>query len=350
MNSDPILETLAKLVELHEGVAELTESQTLNVLLTDNIAKALSVDPETTFSTKADIADTYFVSYHSELLNKFSSLLASRGSVTALGVKYDGYLKTTGFEKIVDSKIVPQNGLIRYLSATPSITRYIWCHVAYTANADEKRIGMVDFMINELTGVAPVEIGDALLWTSDRIPIEPDTGKPEMSSDELSSLIENTAAKLIKTELNNWYNKLSRALKRDEERLNSYYESIGQEIQRKMELKNLEGEDKEKELARIEATNRELYRKKADVKERYTMQVEAYLHSAMVIHLPTVHVKCELVRKKSKRTVTLVWNPFTKNIEPLRCEITGEPVYNFYLDDRDAKIISPIVWGTKLQC
>lgn len=346
MSSDPILKTLAKLVELYEGVAEITESQTLNVLLTDNIAKALSVEPETTFSTKADIDDTYFVSYHSELLNKFASLLGCRGSITALGVKYDGYLKSTGFEKIVDSKIVPQNGLVRYLSATPSITRYIWCHVAYTANADEKRIGMVDFIINELTGVTPVEIGNALLWTSDRVPVDSDIVKPKISPDELSNLIENTAAKLIKSELSNWCNKLNRAWQRDEERLNSYYGSISQEIRRKIESKGLEGESKEKELARIEATNRELSRKKADVRERYALQVEAYLHSAMIIHLPTVHIKCELVRKKSKRTVTLVWNPFTKNIEPLRCEITGEPVYNFYLDERDGKIISPTVWGT----
>jgi len=346
MSSEPILQTLAKLVELYDGVTEVSDSQSLRVLLTENIAKALSVDSEVTFSTKADVPNSYFVSYHSELLNKLASLLSCRGSVTALGVKYDGYLKTTGFEKMVISKIVPQNGLIRYLEASPSMTRYLWCHVAYTANADEKRIGMVDFMINELTGVTPVEIGDALLWISDRVPVNNDDIKLEMSADELSSLIENTAALLVKDDLNNWYNKLSRALKRDEERLNSYYESISQEIQRKIVSKGLEDEDKEKELARIDATNRELFRKKADVRERYALQVDAYLHSVMIIHLPTVHIKCELTRKKAKRVVTLVWNPFTKNIEPLRCEVTGTPVCSFYLDDRHAKIISPTVWGT----
>jgi len=35
---------------------------------------------------------------------------------------------------------------------------------------------------------------------------------------------------------------------------------------------------------------------------------------------------------------------FTKIIEPLRC-VSGEPVYDFYLDDTDAKIISPTIWG-----
>jgi ABC-type ATPase with predicted acetyltransferase domain len=108
--------------------------------------------------------------------------------------------------------------------------------------------------------------------------------------------------------------------------------------------KHLEGDDKDKELARIEATNRELSRKLLDIQERYAMTVEAWLHSAMIIHLPTVHIQCELQRKKAKRTVTAVWNPFTKIIEPLRCSLSGEPVYDFYLDDREAKIISPTVW------
>ncbi|HEY9875023.1 MAG TPA: hypothetical protein V6D12_16420 [Candidatus Obscuribacterales bacterium] len=65
----------------------------------------------------------------------------------------------------------------------------------------------------------------------------------------------------------------------------------------------MSGEEKEKELARIEATQKELDRKLADIKERYALSVDAFLYSAMVIHLPTVHISCELVRKKAKRTV-----------------------------------------------
>lgn len=344
MLSDPILSTLAQLISLHDGIAEPAGEQALNVLLAENIAKALGVEEETTFSTRADIPNSYFVSYHSELLNQFSALLGDRGQVTALGVKYDGYLKTTGFDKLLLQKIVPQNGLIRFVDAKPQTTRYFWCHVAYVANADEKRLGMVSFIINEMTKVAPVEIGNALLWPDDRIPVDNTQTSLDLSFEELSSLIEKTSATLIQTELENWYAKLTRARFRDEERLQAYYGTISQEIDNKIKSKQLIGEDKEKELARIEATNRELERKLLDTQERYAMSVEAYLHSAMVLHLPTVHVQCELVRKKTKRIVTAVWNPFTKVLEPLGCEVSGEPVYNFYLDDQDAKIISPKVW------
>jgi hypothetical protein len=205
---------------------------------------------------------------------------------------------------------------------------------------------MVSFIINELTGVTPIDIGDALFWEADRIEVD-DSERSTISIpfEELSRLIEQTAAKLIKAELENWSAKLTRTLTRDSERLDAYYGTIAAEIASKIQYKGLLGEEKEKELARIEATQRELERKLADIKERYTLSVDAFLHSAMVIHLPTVHITCELVRKKAKRVVTAVWNPFTKVLEPLRCEVLGDPVYEFYLDDKTAKIISANAWN-----
>jgi hypothetical protein len=63
----------------------------------------------------------------------------------------------------------------------------------------------------------------------------------------------------------------------------------------------------EKDLNRIEASQRELKRKQADIKEHYALCVEAFLYSATVIHLPTVHITCELLTKKARRrTVTAV--------------------------------------------
>ena len=344
MLSNPILSTLAQLISLHEGIAEADGEQILNVLLTKNIAKFLDLPEEVALTTRVDIPESHFVTYHSGLLNKFSELLADRGCVAEVGVKYHGYLKTTGFEKLLLQNIVPQNGLIRFLDAKPETTLYLWCNVAYTAEADERRIGMVSFIINELTGVTPIDIGDALFWEADRIEVNDSLNLAGMHFEELSSLIEQTGSKLIKAELENWSAKLTRTLTRDSERLHAYYGTIATEIAAKIEHKGLIDEEKEKELARIEATQRELERKLADIKERYALSVDAFLHSAMVIHLPTIHINCELVRKKAKRTVTAVWNPFTKVIEPLRCEVSGQPIYEFYLDDKTAKIISSNSW------
>jgi hypothetical protein len=343
--SDPILNTLEKVVTVCDGISELVNEKTLQVVLPKKVATTLGIQEETIFSTVIDTPDSQFVSYHSELLNKFLEILAGVGTVAALGVKYESYLKTSGFEKILQ-KIVPHNGLIRYIDAKPETTRYIFCNVAYVAEADEKRIGMVSFIINEFTGVTPVEIGDALLWESDLVPIDDNSLPQTMLSSELSNLIEKTSANLIEKDLEKWSAKLNRARDRDEDRLKSYYGTISSEIANKIEQKGLDGDNKDKELARIEATNRELERKLADITERYTLKVSAELYSAIVLHLPTIHITCSLQRKKAKRDINVVWNPFTKVLEPIRCEVSGEPIYDFYLDD-NAKIFGAKFWEGK---
>src|SRR4029453_17473953 len=97
MISDPIIATLEQIISLHDGIAEPANEHILNALLTENIASLLSLPEEVKFTIKADVPQSVFVTYHSEVLNKLSDLLATKGLITALGVKFDGYLKTTGF-------------------------------------------------------------------------------------------------------------------------------------------------------------------------------------------------------------------------------------------------------------
>jgi len=339
--NDPILKTIENIVHLHDGVAESSHPNTLNVLLPDNIAKRLDTPEDVTFTTTAEFRDGFFVTYNSEILKKFETLLAKKGAVASYGVKYDGYLKTSGFDKTVAQALTPLNGLIRVQEAKAQLTPYLFCNVASIGRADENRLGMVSFLINAKTGVAPIDIGDALVWETDRIAATSDISLP---FDALSRLIEKRAAVLIEQKLEKWRKSLSRKQQRDEDRLTSYYGIIIQEIKEKIKKKNLQNEDKQRELARIEATKMESKRKLTDIRERYALKVEAQLHSALIIQLPTVHIACELVRKKRRRAITVIWNPFSKQIEPLRCEKSDVPVSSFYLSNDEVKIIAAECW------
>lgn len=81
--TDPILSTLSKLVSLYDGVAEPDGDNQMMVMLTANIAKQLELPEEVTLSTKADVDKSIFVTYHSELLSRFSRILVNRGTVSA---------------------------------------------------------------------------------------------------------------------------------------------------------------------------------------------------------------------------------------------------------------------------
>ncbi|MGB7440111.1 MAG: hypothetical protein WA919_03515 [Coleofasciculaceae cyanobacterium] len=344
MSNNPLLGAISQAVSLSDGVAEYSADKTLEVLLPIDVAKALEVSDSVSFTTSAEVKGSYFVSYNSEIFDKFEALLGNKGYVAALAVKYDGYLKTTGFEKLLTNSLCVQNGLIRYCDAKPALTPYILCNMAYTAEADERRLGMVSFFINGITGVCGVEIGDALSWQSDQMPIPEINPIAELNFEQLLRAAKSNAQQLIEAEITPWRKSLGRKLGRDEQRVKAYYGAIISEIKSKIMKKQLSGAELEKELARIKATQMELKRKITDLMERYSLTVSARLHSAFVILLQSVHIRVELIRKKQRRSVIAVWNPYRKLIEPLRCEKSGVPVTSFYLSDEQAQIISPEAW------
>ena len=330
------------------GVAEWTDAQSLEVLLPQKIARTLKVGELVTFTTSADTngSSSYFVTYNSDILERFEELLDNSGYVASYGIKYDGYLKQSGFEKLVAETLRPQNGLIRVQNAVPAITPYVLFNVDYTAEASEKRLGMVSFWVNGITGVTGVDLGDALLWTVDRIESPSIEEGTALNYEQLLQIGSQHSEQLIERELLPWRQKNQRQLQRDEKRITDYYSDMIGEIKGKIKKRNLEGEEKEREKNRIEATRMELKRKLFDLHERSRISVTAQLHSALIVWLQTVHINCQLIRKKQKRDLVVVWNPYQKQVEPLRCEKSNNPVTNFYLTDESAQIICPTIWSS----
>jgi hypothetical protein len=325
-----LLEALAQVIAVKEGLAEFDEGETLEAALPKSVAKVLGVPDSVTFTTSAAKRNCAFVSYNSEIFQRCETLLGEEGSLVSFAVEYQGYLKQSGFEKLVAATLCPQNGLLRVGKATPAWTPYCRFNVAYTAEADEKRLGLASFWLNGVTGVAGVDVGHALLWESDRIPIPEGVA---LDGFAIWPLAQQVAREEIEREIAPWRNSLERKLNRDERRLRDYYQTIIEEIERKCQKKKLEGEALAKEMSRIEATEWELKRKLADLEQRYTLSVTARVHSVLVAWLRTVHIECELVRKKSKRVALAVYNPYTRIVEPWRCEVTTVPVTQFVLNE-----------------
>ncbi len=332
-----LLEALAQVINVKNGIAEFNGEESLEAALPKSVAKVLGVPDSVTFTTSAANRKSAFVSYNSEIFQRCETLLGEEGSLVSFAVEYQGYLKQSGFEKLVTDTLCPQNGLLRVGKITPAWTPYCCFNVAYTAEADEKRLGLASFWLNGVTGVDGVDIGDALLWASDRRDVPEDV---ELDVSLIWPLAQQAAGEKIEREIAPWRNSLERKLNRDERRLRDYYRTIIEEIQRKCQKKKLEGEALAKEISRIEATELELKRKLADLEQRYTLSITARVHSVLVVWLRTVHIECELVRKKGKREAIAVYNPYTRIVEPWRCQITNFPVTQFFLDDQ-MQILAP---------
>ena len=114
-----------------------------------------------------------------------------------------------------------------------------------------------------------------------------------LNYEQLLQIGSQYSEQVIERELLPWRQKNLRQLQRDEKRISEYYSDMIGEINGKIKKRNLEGEEKERELARIEATRMELKRKLVDLNERYRMEVTARLHSALIVWLQTVHLNCQ---------------------------------------------------------
>ena len=345
-----LLATIAQVITITDGVAEYSSNETLDVLLPGEIAATLELSDLVTFTTSTEVnGSSYFVTYGSEIFERFEKFLVADGQVVSIKVNYQGFLKQSGFEKLVQQTLVPQNGLLKVKSFKRAFTPYLLCNVAYHAEADDRRLGMLSFFINGITGVTGVSIGDALMWASDLVEsncllpgadLKSNDSYPEIDWDNLLAICQQTATDAIELEIAPWRESLSRKMNRDITRVRDYYDAIVDQINNKIERLSLKEEQLEIEQNRIAATEMEKERKIKDLEQRYALRVEASLHSAQVIWLQTVQIECELIRKKNKRLVTAVWNPYTKIVEPLRCERTGVAVSSFYLTDDDARVVS----------
>ncbi len=345
-----LLATIQQVVTITDGVAEYSSDEILDVVLPTEIASTLELSEDlVTFTTSTEVnGGSYFVTYNSEIFDHFEKFLVKDGQVASLKVNYQGFLKQSGFEKLVEKTITPQNGLLKVKSYQPAWTPYLLSNVAYSAEADELRLGMLSFFINGITGVTGVEIGDALMWSDDLIESErllpllenqDQSCYPEVDWDFLLAICQGRSQQLIEQEIQPWRDSLTRKLNRDATRASDYYDAIVDQISEKIERLDSDSEQLELERSRKAATIMEKERKILDLEQRYSLKVEASLHSALVIWLQTVHVECELIRKKNRRRVTAVWNPYTKIVEPLRCERTGDAVTSFFLSEEDASIV-----------
>ncbi|NJO99045.1 MAG: hypothetical protein HC764_26165 [Pleurocapsa sp. CRU_1_2] len=203
-----ILDTINQIIAVQGGVAEWRDNQSLEVLLPPKIASVLKVEELVTFTTSVDKdGSSYFVTYNSDVLSRLESLLDNNGYTASYRIKYDGYLKKSGFEKLVSETLCPQNGLIRVQDAAPAITPYVLFNVDYTAEASDKRLGMVSFWVNGITGVTGVDLGDALLWTVDRQSPPSIEDGTVIDYPELLQIGSQHSEQLIERELFSWRQK-----------------------------------------------------------------------------------------------------------------------------------------------
>lgn len=342
----PILHALAQAAQVRGALVETVDAQALEIVWPSEDAKRLetgeymtvTVDPEA-----GALADSTFVTYGSDLLQGVEALLEEQGRLAYVERDVVQGGKSSGFDQAIDQAFCVHNGRMRVVETRRALTLYGLAVVEVEAEADEKRLSQVSIAFNALTGVAPIDLGNALTFDTELQAKRFVPDRHSIASIALEQTVARATETMARQTLRPWLAHLERKLRRDEQRLRDYYATMATEIQKRAARKR-HGHDTrppEDTAKRIQATYRELDRKLLDTRERYRVAVRPRLRSLLLIGLPTVHVICELQRKKIKRHVTAVYNPCSRRVEPLLCSQSLQPTYSFALSNEDAAIIGP---------
>jgi hypothetical protein len=122
----------------------------------------------------------------------------------------------------------------------------------------------------------------------------------------------------------------ARFLELDRARLTQYYDDIERDLMRRLD-RSSDGSRRDSLQSKLEATRAERQIKLADVEAKYRLRVELELLNLLIITVPKLTLPVEIKHRNVGVTRTVVWNPLLHQIEPLPCDVCGQPATHLTL-------------------
>ncbi|HOG45698.1 MAG TPA: hypothetical protein PLB78_03555, partial [Anaerolineae bacterium] len=115
----------------------------------------------------------------------------------------------------------------------------------------------------------------------------------------------------------------ARHLELDRARLEQYYDDLVRDLERR--LRRAEGERQATLHDKIAAAQAERQLKLADAEARYRLRVDLELITVQVITQPKIELLVQIENRNTRVQRRIVWDPLPHAIEPLACDVCGQP-------------------------
>ncbi len=123
-----------------------------------------------------------------------------------------------------------------------------------------------------------------------------------------------------------------RFLALDLARLEAYYSSLERDLRKRLERADADEADRRNAVeSKIAALHAERKAKLADIRARYTLRVELELINTLLTIQPKLFLPVEISNRRATITRQAVWDPLLRRLEPLVCDVCGEPGEGLHL-------------------
>jgi hypothetical protein len=123
--------------------------------------------------------------------------------------------------------------------------------------------------------------------------------------------------------------RLQRFLELDVARLQQYYGELKKDVQKR--LQKADGARRPALEAKLTAIENEHRSKLEDVAQKYHLRVELEMLNLAVIAQPKIDLLIEIKKRTAATRRLVVWDGLRHIVEPLECDVCGQPGENMYL-------------------
>jgi hypothetical protein len=333
------------------GIVEPAVYGVHEVLLPEHLAEQWHVQAyqQITFAEE-DQDNTTHLNYNHPLVEQMVQEAHSRPASTRLFANRLR-LDKTGLEELAARSWVVLNGRVTpQTNATSARVRstYVRFNFKTAILSDEKTERLVSVMMDAHAGHRVVEAEpiesqamasepDALLKSLPDAPVRwgvpgDQTLKAPLDQRALEGLLERARSAVL-DEMAEVLNALQKRVTRfhvlDEARLTEYYDELEQDLIQRIRTASPERQAGLQD--KLQAVRAERAHKLADLAQRYQVQVNLTLLNLLVIQQPKLVVPINVENRTSKVTVYAVWDPLLRCLEPLVCQVCGQPARRIYL-------------------
>jgi len=346
----------ARLLDYEGVLVEHIEPEGLELLAPAPVAQVLQIPELARLGFAAELpTNAERVGLESDWLERFGQLLGERGQRARVTLPVALPQLTTA-ERVVEHTINLQNAVYRVVSVTPAWTRYLVMLFRVTAFSDEKRDGVIKLGFNLANGSTLDAMVDELLASAIEMaglkgsPPSPASLPPGWTPAQLKSRVARALPERIDAHLTPFLKGMQRRLDRDLRRVHDYFNDLRAESLLRLQKQLAAEKETARERLRLEAIAREYEAKVADLRQKYSLRVDAQWSQTLEVVMPVQRVEILIKRRKGERQIRLDWNPLARKLDVPPCEYsyTQSPV-RLVCDDR-LHLISPAAHAPCASC
>jgi hypothetical protein len=329
------LQFLYRFLESHGAAIEKTDTG-YHAMLPEALSSALNVSEyiqvqaapgQDRMESHSDQTGGYAVHYGAPLLDQAIALACGKAPLLTYRLHVD-YLKRQGFDKLIEEQFSFPNAVGRVESHAVVSTEYLMVTCWYSARSDEQKEGLVTLSFNLETGAAVPGL-EGLLHLMNR-EVDHEAVAAANNEARIQTVLPRMApafTQIIHSDTAAFQESMNRRFRRDVESLNAYYGSLRQEMENSLQRPGLSSQLIAEREEKIRLIPDELAQKQDDLYKKYSVNIKVHPCAMIRIKVPAMKVRYAISVGKSGKTLSLMYNPITKAMDPMVCDGCGRATF-----------------------